>query len=66
MIINNETEAKLLTIKEAAAFLKISATSVRRLQQERYIPFIKVGGSVRFCRSDIMEFLQKRRVEAIR
>ena len=66
MIIYNETDAKLLTIKEVAAFLTISATSVRRLQQERYIPFIKVGGSVRFYRSDIIEFLQKRRVEAIR
>lgn len=66
MILNNEVEVELLTIKEAAALLKISVSSVRRLQQERYIPFIKVGGSVRFYRNDIMDYLQKRRVDALR
>jgi excisionase family DNA binding protein len=56
---------ELLTIKEVARLLKISPTSVRRLQQGRHIPFIKVGGSVRFSKSDILDFLKKGRVEAI-
>jgi len=56
---------ELLTIPETAEFLKISETGVRRLQQGRAIPFIKVGGSVRFAKSDIMSYLEKRRVESI-
>ena len=56
---------ELLTINEVAEFLKVSPTSVRRLQQGRQLPFIKVGGSVRFDKSDIINFLKKQRVEAI-
>ena len=56
---------ELLTIAEVADLLKISVPSVRRLQQRRLIPFFKVGGSVRFTRSDIVSFLNKRRVDAV-
>jgi excisionase family DNA binding protein len=55
----------LLTIAEVAELLKISIPSVRRLQLGRLIPFIKVGGSVRFTRSDIVAYLRKKRVETI-
>ena len=56
---------ELLTIKEVAELLRVSPQSVRRLQQGRHLPFIKVGGSVRFDKSDIINFLKKQRVEAI-
>jgi excisionase family DNA binding protein len=56
---------ELLTIPEVAKLLKISVTSVRRLQQQRRIPFFKVGGGIRFTRSDIDAYLQKRRVLSI-
>lgn len=56
----------LLTIPEAARFLKISQPSVRRLQQQREISFLKVGGSVRFLKEDLLSYLRKRRVVAIR
>jgi excisionase family DNA binding protein len=56
---------ELLTIREVAELLKISASGVRRLQQERKLPFIKVGGSVRFAKPDIVSYLEKRRVNAI-
>ena len=56
---------ELLTIPEVAGLLKISAPSVRRLQQQRHIPFFKVGGRIRFERSDIVEYLQKRRVHSV-
>ena len=56
---------ELLTIPEVAEFLKISLTGVRRLQQKRNIPFTKVGGSVRFFASDIITYLEKRRVKSI-
>jgi len=57
---------ELLTISEAAEFLKISISGMRRLQQERHIPFFKVGGSVRFAKSDIIEYLKERRIESIK
>jgi len=56
---------ELLTIAEVAGLLKISIPTVRRLQQRRLIPFFKVGGSVRFNRSDIVFYLEKKRVETI-
>jgi excisionase family DNA binding protein len=55
----------LLTIADAAELLKISKSSVRRLQQGRRIQFFKVGGGIRFARSDIVSYLQKCRVEVI-
>jgi len=55
----------LLTIPDVAELLKISIPTVRRLQQHRQLPFIKVGGCVRFNRSDIAAYLEKRRVRSI-
>jgi excisionase family DNA binding protein len=55
----------LLTIVEAADLLKLSVSGMRRLQQQRRIPFIKVGGRIRFARQDLASFVQKNRVETI-
>jgi excisionase family DNA binding protein len=55
----------LLTIPEAAEVLKISVSGMRRLQQRRRIPFIKVGGRIRFSRQDLASFVQRSRVEPI-
>lgn len=62
---NNASGIELLTIPETAKLLKISTTGVRRLQQSRSIPFIKVGGSIRFSRHDLLSYLVKMRVEPI-
>ncbi|HUO50282.1 MAG TPA: helix-turn-helix domain-containing protein [Candidatus Paceibacterota bacterium] len=53
---------ELLTTREAAKILKISIPSVRRLQQQRQLPFFKVRGCVRFEMSDIVAYLKKQRV----
>jgi len=55
----------LLTIAEVAELLKISVSGVRRLQQARQLPFIKVGGSVRFLKRDIVVYLEERRLESV-
>jgi excisionase family DNA binding protein len=55
----------LLTIPEVAELLRISVPSVRRLQQRRQLPFIKVGGRIRFAKSDIALYVAKRRVRSI-
>jgi len=56
---------ELLTIYEVARLLKISVSSVRRLQQRRRIPFVKVGGSIRFIKSDLLSYVDRERVESI-
>jgi excisionase family DNA binding protein len=65
MSIEPDLALELLTIPEVAKLLRISVSGVRRLQQQRHIPFFKVGGGIRFTRSDIAAFLQKRRVNSI-
>jgi len=55
-------EIALFTIAQAAEFLTISVSGVRRLQQARRIPFIKVGGSLRFAKDDLASYLARQRV----
>jgi excisionase family DNA binding protein len=64
---NDEKDAaiELLTIQEVAKLLKVSVSLVRRLQQGRHLPFFKVGGSVRFEKGDIINYLKKQRVDSI-
>lgn len=65
MSIDSSSTIELLTLPEVARLLRISIPSVRRLQQARHIPFIKVGGCVRFAKGDLVTYLQKRRVKTI-
>ncbi len=58
-------EFELLTIAEVAEFLKLSIPTIRRLQQQRHIAFVKVGGRIRFTKSDIMSYLETRRVSSV-
>jgi len=55
----------LLTIAQAAEFLTISVSGVRRLQQARRIPFFKVGGSLRFAKDDLASYLAQQRVGSL-
>jgi excisionase family DNA binding protein len=65
MSIDADPVEGLLTLSDVAEILKISVPTVRRLQQQRKIPFVKVGGSIRFARSDVASYLAARRVRAI-
>jgi excisionase family DNA binding protein len=57
----------LLDIRAAANRLGCSERFVRRLVQERRIPFIKLGGTrVRFMNSDLDHWIAAQRVEAKR
>jgi len=62
---DTNSTVELLTIAELAELLKISVTGVRRLQQARQLPFIKVGGSVRFFKRDVIAYLKRQRVETV-
>jgi excisionase family DNA binding protein len=65
MSIEPDPQLGLLTLTEVAELLRISVPTVRRLQQQRKMPFVKVGGRIRFTRSDIASYLEKRRVRSI-
>lgn len=65
MSIDATPAPELLTVPEVAELLKVSASTVRLLQQRRQIPFIKVGGSVRFEKRDVRAYLEECRVRAI-
>lgn len=61
----SNSEPELLTVTQAAQFLTISVATMRRLQGQRNIPFIKVGGSVRFDKRDLVAYVERYRVESI-
>ena len=65
MPIDPTPPVELLTIAEVARLLKISVSTVRRLQSARILPFVKVGGSVRFAKNDIASYLARNRVGRI-
>lgn len=62
---NEYDEIQLLTVKEVAKLLLLSVAGVRDLQARRQIPFIKVGGAVRFEKRDIQEYAKRRKVAAM-
>jgi excisionase family DNA binding protein len=49
----------LMTYKDLAAYLKCSEGKLRQSVMNRKIPFIKIGGSVRFDKSIIDDFLKQ-------
>ena len=57
----------LIGVAEAATRLGCSERFIRRLVQERRIPFFKVGGSkLRFSTADIERWLEAQRTEIVR
>lgn len=50
----------------AAAFLKTTPRHVRRLTTERRLAFVKVGKFTRYRTSDLVEYIERQRVERVR
>jgi excisionase family DNA binding protein len=48
---------QLFTVKELAAYLKVSTVTIYRLTESKKIGFRKVGGQLRFTKSDIAKYL---------
>ncbi|MCG2688295.1 helix-turn-helix domain-containing protein [Candidatus Parcubacteria bacterium] len=58
---------ELLTPDELAKILKIPRNpGVYDLVSQRKIPHLKIGGRLRFVKKDIMDYIEKSRVEPIR
>jgi excisionase family DNA binding protein len=56
----------LLTPCDLAAILRVSKGHVYRLVQQRKVPFIKNGGSVRFRPESIERWIQEQEVVSVR
>lgn len=55
----------LLTVREVAALLSVSETTVYRLKGRGEIGFVKVGGSLRFRPGDVADYQDRRSVTAL-
>jgi len=51
----------ILTVKEVAAYLKLTEKTAYRLAAEGKLPGFKIGGSWRFKISDIKEWIEKQK-----
>ena len=51
----------LLTPRDVAKLLRVSERTVRRLVDERSLPCVRFGRSVRFLPSDVFRWLRVRR-----
>lgn len=51
---------ELLTVQELSKALKISPKTIYNLVSLKKIPYVKAGGSLRFNRQDIQEWLSRR------
>lgn len=57
-----DQELGLLTIAQASQFLNLKISRLRYLVFTRKIPFRKIGGSVMFLKSDLLEWVNSQKV----
>jgi excisionase family DNA binding protein len=54
-------ESDFITIREVAEYLKIKEKTVYKLASENVIPGFKVGGSWRFSKTEIEQWVEKQK-----
>lgn len=62
---NKANEGEILTIREVAAYLKVTERTIYRLAAEKKIPAFKVGGTWRFPRSEIDQWIRQQTSTAL-
>jgi excisionase family DNA binding protein len=55
-------ESGILTIREVAAYLKVTERTIYRLAAAKKIPAFKVGGTWRFSRADIDVWIKQQSI----
>lgn len=55
----SSSDGAVLTIKDVAEYLKVNERTVYRLAGAKKIPAFKVGGTWRFLRSDIDQWIKE-------
>ena len=64
MPINSKTN-KLLSINDLIEYFNISKATAYRLIDSRKITFYKIGGCIRFDQQDILNYLEKNKIDPI-
>ena len=54
-----DSEVEILTLEEAAAFLKVTKRMLYARVQKRTIPFLKIGKLIRFEKQALLEWSRK-------
>lgn len=54
-----DTDGEILTLDEVAAYLKAGKRTVYRLAQKGEIPAFKLGGTWRFSKAEINQWIQR-------
>ncbi|MDW3681606.1 helix-turn-helix domain-containing protein [Cupriavidus sp. CV2] len=62
---SNATEGEILTIKQVADYLKVTERTIYRLAAAKKIPAFKVGGTWRFSRVDIDNWIRQQSAQAL-
>lgn len=55
----SSSEGEILTIKQVADYLKVTERTIYRLAAAKRIPAFKVGGTWRFSRADLDQWIQR-------
>jgi excisionase family DNA binding protein len=61
----NPGEGEILTIKQVAAYLKVTERTIYRLAAAKKIPAFKVGGTWRFSHADIESWIKQQSKEGL-
>jgi excisionase family DNA binding protein len=56
----NQSQFQLVTIEELMEILKVTKMSIHNWRKDGWLPYYKLGSSVRFNMEDVMEAIQKR------
>jgi excisionase family DNA binding protein len=57
------SEVGLITVEDAAKFLAVSTSTLYGWVYQRRIPFVKVGGALRFELAELQKFIQANRFQ---
>ena len=60
---NIKRRLELLTIEEVMNLFKLKESNIRKAIFKREIPYIKIGGLIRFKTEDLIDYIQTLRVE---
>ena len=55
----SNADEEILTLKQVADFLKVTERTIYRLATAKKIPAFKVGGTWRFSKAEITEWIQQ-------
>lgn len=60
------SDKEVMTVPEMAEYLSVSEAHTYRLVREHRVPFVRIGRSVRFKRSEVDQWLADKTLRAVK